>query len=245
MHTIFKIQISKQFTLKCSLINEEEKEIIIKEIIPSIKFNTNTIDLQEKESENVISFMKQWIENPDDYSTYSIEYQDETYNLLPEVLFAIIVDEIKKEVEKEYIIDETILISPTRDYFILERLKISLESIGLTNISFSLFSFDYSQQGEYLYKLLEKKKEMDFYKKILKKAEQLGKTEEEKKKLKEVDLNKPEMRKDNVFEETLKKKFSIQERSQMKMCTLDNYCLFITSRYFDSLQDHINREKEI
>ena len=44
-------------------------------------------------------------------------------------------------------------------------------------------------------------------------------------------------------EETFQKEiiqFSTIQRSQWNLCQLDNYCLFITSRFFNSIDDHIN-----
>ena len=48
---------------------------------------------------------------------------------------------------------------------------------------------------------------------------------------------------DDEFTRELSKKFNTKQRSKMKMCKLDNYCLFIASRYFESLDDHINLVK--
>ena len=45
---------------------------------------------------------------------------------------------------------------------------------------------------------------------------------------------------EETFQEETVKRFSTSERSKMKLYRLDNYCLFIASRYFDTLEDHIN-----
>ena len=45
---------------------------------------------------------------------------------------------------------------------------------------------------------------------------------------------------EETFYEEMTKKFSTKERSQMKLYSLDNYCLFIASRYFETIDDHIN-----
>ena len=65
-----KIEITPEYRLKISTINKHEEKVIV-ETIPSITFNTNTIDIC-KENDNAIHFIKQWLENPDNYSTYSI-----------------------------------------------------------------------------------------------------------------------------------------------------------------------------
>ena len=45
------------------------------------------------------------------------------------------------------------------------------------------------------------------------------------------------------FEKEITKKFTFEERKAMNLYSLDNYCIFIASRYFDSLDDHINLVK--
>ena len=62
--------------------------------------------------------------------------------ILPEIIFSMIINEYKKIIEKEYIIDETFLNLPKRDYLIFEMMKVSLESIGLMNIIPKSFSHD-------------------------------------------------------------------------------------------------------
>ena len=77
----FQIKITKDFKLQYSIINKENKETILtKEINPTIKFNRNTIDIST-EDQNSIHFIQKWIENPEDFNTYSIEFQNKTsYN---------------------------------------------------------------------------------------------------------------------------------------------------------------------
>ena len=113
MKVNLKIQINENYHLQCSILNKKGKEIIIKlsnssqkEYIPCITFNTNTIDIC-KHSEISINFIKQWFDNPNDYTMYTVVFQNKTYQLLPEVLFAIIINEFKKVVEKEFIIQNT------------------------------------------------------------------------------------------------------------------------------------------
>ena len=124
MKVDFKIIISKEYKLKITILNEEgEETIIVEEVTPCIRFNTHTIDICE-EGEGAISFMKNWIENPEEYSTYSIQYQNKQFNLLPEVLFAIIINEFKKKVERKIIIKATEIQIPADNEKILKRIKI-------------------------------------------------------------------------------------------------------------------------
>ena len=54
-----------------------------------------------EDGENVIHLVQLWMDNSDDYSTYSIQFQNKSYKLLPEVLFALVVNEIKKKIERD------------------------------------------------------------------------------------------------------------------------------------------------
>ena len=50
------------------------------------------------------------------------------------------------------------------------------------------------------------------------------------------------MTEEDITKEIMKR-FSTQERTEMKLCRLDNYCLFIASRYLSSVEDEINLVK--
>ena len=67
------------------------------------------------------------------------------YEITFEILFALIIDQFKQIIEKKYIIDETIVIAPTRDYEATRRIEIALESIHLKNVEINPIVFDYSQ----------------------------------------------------------------------------------------------------
>ena len=128
MKIIFKINITEEYKLMYSLISQENQEIIQQEeIIPCILFNRNTIQLFQ-ESSKTIHFIQKWIENPENFNTYSIEFQNKSYNLLPEVLFSIVVNEIKKKVEKDYIITQTEIYLPSDNSEALQRIKNSIAS---------------------------------------------------------------------------------------------------------------------
>ena len=140
MKVSFKIQITNNYLLYCSVINENDDQIQIhlpdqKEegYTPCIIFNTNTIEIC-KLNENSIHFIQHWIENPDDYSSQQIVYQGKEYNVLPEVLFAIIILEFKTIVEKEYVIRETIVEIPSERGKCYVRIQTSLESIEMNEV---------------------------------------------------------------------------------------------------------------
>ena len=95
--------------------------------------------------------MKEWMKHPEEFKEYTINYQGKEYSLLPEVFFALIIDEFKKKVEKNFILSITELTLPeelkSNTHFI-NRLKISLQSIGLKYFKIDDIEFDYSEQSK-------------------------------------------------------------------------------------------------
>ena len=176
MKVIFKIIITKEFKLTCSYKNKTNGNFtsVVSDVIPSILFNVNTIDICV-EKEQAIHFLQQWFENPADYFTYSIHFQNKSYELLPEVLFAIIIYDYKKKVERNYIIETAEIQIPMNIPKIIQRIKISLDALGLKGIPLSTkkIDYDYSQQGEYLEELLIKKKEIDSFRFMITRAVKL------------------------------------------------------------------------
>ena len=63
------------------------------------------------------------------------QYQNKEYDVIAELLFALIINEFKKKIEKEFIIDETIVYLPFHDNRFTNRMKISLEAIKMKGIS--------------------------------------------------------------------------------------------------------------
>ena len=61
MKIIFKIEITKEYHLKLSTINQQEEEILLVEANPFITFNLNTINFFDQEDVKSINFMKKWI----------------------------------------------------------------------------------------------------------------------------------------------------------------------------------------
>ena len=121
-----KISITKEYKVVYSVVSKR-KILLQSEVTPCITFNSNTIEVSE-EHPNTIHFIQNWIENPNDYRTYKIMYQGKEYELLPEVLFAIVVNEFKKKVEREYIIARTKIQLPSDNSKALQRVKISLQA---------------------------------------------------------------------------------------------------------------------
>ena len=234
-NTILIITLTDDYQLKCSLQKiEDGKEI---DIILDTSAN-NTIDQEQvytlititfdmneisvgKETPNAISFMKEWIDYSDEYKHYEIQYQNKEYSVIAELLFALFINEFKKKIEKQWIIIETQLQLPSHvSAFFITRLKISLEAIGLKEIHFddSIDLSDeirniYDKQKVLLYEITEKHKEYERYKKKIEKNTDL-----------QIDQTNPFGEREYI---ELIRTLSLKERTEKKLCELDNYCLFL------------------
>ena len=161
MNCILHIHISKSFEIECFLEDKEENITIIsinnqnQFSLISIEFDMNEIIINQQ-SENTIEFMKEWIENPEDYKYYSINYQNKEYNIISEVLFALYMNQYKKKIEKEYIIEKTIVEAPTNNDLFINRLNVALDAIDLKGCDFENIEFDYQSQGEILHEIIDK-----------------------------------------------------------------------------------------
>ena len=92
--------------------------------------------------------------------------------MIAEVLFALIMNEYKSKIEKQYIIEETIVTIPTTNSIVHQRITTSLESIGLKNIIINPLNYEYQTQGEILQEILEKNNTYNKYKSLLEKTKQ-------------------------------------------------------------------------
>ena len=249
----FKILITKEYLLQCSIIDLEKNETIIKLTqihsesnfyTPSIHFENNFIKVCEVNDKS-IHFMKQWVENPGELIVHTIQFQNKEYQILHEVLFGIIINEFKQIIEKEYIIENTVIDIPSNNCILSERIITSLEAIGLKNIEVRMEenSINFENQGELLSELLEKKLDIEKKQRMIERAKQLNISEEQRQKLEEINLNNDYMFEDDEFNREVSNKFTLNERNNLNLSQLDNYCIFIASRYFDSLEDHQNLTK--
>ena len=233
-HCSLCITISEEYKLQVKVIDEQDKDHFIKinehqqeEYLPiTIAFDMNEIIVCQ-ERDDSIQFMKEWIEHPTQHKEYSITYQKKGYTVISELLFALIINEFKKKIKKEFIIDETIVHVPSNDYRLINRIRISLESIGLKEITINPIEnySSYSEQGEYLQEILEKQREYEKYKRLLERSQN------------EVDNTEP-MNEEKY--NAIARQFTFEERTKMQMTQLDNYCIFIASKYLDTIEDHIN-----
>ena len=117
------------------------------------------------------------------------------------------------------------------------RIKIALQSIGLNGIAVADndIKYDYSEQGNILEDILEKKESLSKRERMVERANQIAKEH----KMEEIKISKSSLSSEEEFQKALTK-YSIQVRSKLKLFDLDNYCIFIASRYLDSIDDHKN-----
>ena len=121
MERRIKIIITKDYKLQVKLIDSENKETLVQLsenkqeeeefYIPCISFNGNFISVCQN-SDTAIHFMEDWLTQPEEFTLYSVKFQGKEYQLLAEVLFGIVMSEVKEKVEKEYIIEESIVELP-------------------------------------------------------------------------------------------------------------------------------------
>ena len=237
-----EIYFSKKQKMKIFLVDEEgDSQILhlkkgIDEYIPCITFSMNKVIIGE-EKENAIHYMKDWIENPSEFKEYKISYKEKEYSVISEVLFALMINEIKKKVQRKVRLIQTRVYVPTsqRNSLLDDRMKIALDTIGLDGLEYNQnINYDYSNQGDIFNTILDAIEEYEKYKGFLHRAYSLAETEEQKRKL-FIDNSKP------ITEElfnTICKRFTFKERSLLQLSQLDNYAIFIASRYLESIKDH-------
>ena len=225
-HCSLLIQLINENQLKCSLINNgntvDERDFSLL----SISFEMNEIIVSETRK-NSIHFMNDLIQFPHDFKEYQITYQQTDYFVIAEVLLSLFLFHYKSEIEKQFIIDETIfqIESQKENQQLMNRIKVSLDAIGLTIKEFEIPEYDYQKQGQILHEILDKFKEFNKYKNLLQKAKQSQLFDNT------FPLN------EESFNEIIMKQVPFKERN--KLSQLDNYCLFITSKFFESIDDHI------
>ena len=76
-------------------------------------------------------------------------------------------NQYKSKIEKQYIIEETIVTIPTTNSILYQRITTSLESIGLKNVTVNPIEFDYQTQGENLQEILLKHNAYNKYKQYI------------------------------------------------------------------------------
>ena len=246
----FKIVINKEYKIKCSYIDSQKNEIPIhltnknkdkkEDYLPiSISFHDNKIILCEENTFN-IHFINDLFDQPNDFKLYEINYQHKDYKVIAEVLFALIINEFKEQIEKEFIIENTIVELPVQNRFLNSRIITALDSIGLQQIQLDEeeIEYQYKEQGDILQEILTKKLEYSKRERMIEKANAIAKEQN----MKEIQISSESLATEQEFQKALTK-YTIKERDQLHLYDLDNYCIFIASRYLNSIYDHMNLTK--
>ena len=244
----FIIEISEEKKLKCIIVKKnDQKEEVVKlkdgendEYIPCISFNGYEITIGD-ENDDSIQFIDDLINDPLNFKKYKICFQNKENEVIAETLFGLIIEEFKKKIERKYKIEKTIMTIASNDFTLIKRICTSLLAIELNQIEINPFDFNYNEQRD-IFQLMRKNKLLyDNQIEVISKKIELATTDENQNELKTI---KEELRKcDKIDEWSLEKqikKRSIKVRQNLKLYTLNNYCIFIASRYFESINDHIN-----
>ena len=120
-----KITISEQYTIKCSYIDVKKKET-------TIELHNNP--QQEYLFSGSINFAEDLFSKPQDFKLYVIELYGKEYSVIAEVLFALIINEFKEQIIKEFIIENTTVKLPVNNLKVNSRIITALNAIGLQQI---------------------------------------------------------------------------------------------------------------
>ena len=98
---IFKIVITQEFKLKCSVIDENGSETIVKLHENDDEEYSLTFEFQN----NNIDYIEEWSNNPDDFKQYKIEFNENEFQVVAEVLFAFVLFDFVKKTKKNCILE--------------------------------------------------------------------------------------------------------------------------------------------
>ena len=73
-------------------------------------------------------------DNPQEFKFYNIVFQHIEYTVLAEVLFALIINEFKEQIEKDFIIEQTEIELPIINKILNSRIATALDAIGFKDI---------------------------------------------------------------------------------------------------------------
>ena len=101
---IFKIKISATYKIQWCFVGKDSKETIIQFHNKNQEEYLLSSSLIDKNSS--IEFAEDLFTKPQDFKLYEIELFGKEYNVITEVLFALIIYEFKERIEKEFIIEK-------------------------------------------------------------------------------------------------------------------------------------------
>ena len=114
-HCTLFISINKDNKIKYIIKNNDNIIQEQTEYLPiSISFDMNEIIIHQQK-ENSIDFINDFVNNPNEFKEYSISYQGKEYEVIAEVLLSLILHQYKNQIEKKYIIKNTIVQNETEE----------------------------------------------------------------------------------------------------------------------------------
>ena len=185
-----------------------------------ISFDVNEIIIGE-EDEKTIHFIEDLILYPDDYKEYEFLYQNTNYSVVAEVLFALIIKQIKKKYEKQFILKPIEFEMEKHNEKVFER---------ITKVFQKLPGEEYDEQR------LNYLSIQDMYEKYLRFKRILERNN--------LSID-PSIPFDYDLQHQFGIQFSMKQKEEMKYCQLDNYTIFIASQYFETINDFLNLIKAV
>ena len=147
----FIITITQDYQLKCSYIDTNNKETIIELHNQENMFHSINLTF---ENNNNYNFIHDLMNEPNDFKLYRVYLQGKEYSVISEVLFALLMYEFKRQIEKEFIINKTIIHLPVKNAILNSRIVTSLEAVCFKNIQINYIckpiDFDYTEQSDIL-----------------------------------------------------------------------------------------------
>ena len=239
-----------------NLLNKNQKKIPISlystkyECKVNIQFTKNTYNIcQDKcKDGNVLHILKDLVENPNHFPFYEIQFQNQTYPLLFESLFSLIMFEFRKKISDDYSIVKVIVKSEkdSFDPIVIERIHQSLLFLKF-NVDFNIEKlrdiYDlYQQQELFLHEILLKKEQYEQFIIHIERAKSFilqSENVELEMKLPLFSIRYDDVYTDKLYDEILLK-LTIEQQKQLKLSQLNNICLQIASKYLNTIDDYIN-----
>ena len=224
--------------------------------------NENKEENEQKKIHN--TFIQDIINNPTEYQIYHIQYNNQTYQVYGELLFAFYIIQFKRIIEKNGIIKET-EIELTENHkglnLIMKRLHRSLYYASLPNNAQSKAKVILDHEEEYknlesvVYEIcehhdeyLQNKRQLEMAKTLVNSTHYLNNNsineinQQKQNKLNEINFNE-NYTQDVLYEIGLQ--FNTKQKEELKLYKLDNYTIFLAAKYFETIEDFINLEMAV
>ena len=267
MHSNPQTQKKQRRSTRSQSIKKQNEEVIHEENKLTICFDKNEILLSVSEEENIenkeneeenktiiTTFIQDILESPNEYQMYTIQYNNKEYTLYSETLFCLYLLHFKRSIEKNGIIkqSEITLKEKYKNLNIIQkRLHRALFFAYLPHNAISKAKIiveheeEYKQQenilGDIIYhheEYLLSKRQLETAKMIVEKTDLITQQTQ----LKDINLN-DDYNQQKIYEIGLQ--FNTKQKVQLKLFKLNNYCIFLAAKYFESIEDYFNLETAV